>query len=322
MSDPTSGPPSSLRLEPGVDFHPAPLITRTLVYFLDLAASALITLALYRFFGLLLLSGLSGNTFLANTLSQSMFFIGGLGYWVVVPLATGATPAKMLFRMRIVPESNKSLSPTQVILREVIGQAATVLTLGLGFLLASRDPRLRGLNDRLAGTRLIQFKSPRPELYRIQDLCTVDKEGTLQSEAAGVMEIPGAESAASVDADTEETAAEKTAGSSLYTRPTGETAYERRIRAARGPTIEELGTALHRTAEMVAEGQLMQKVLDRKREDFVQKIKTADLGDPPTNAVSIIVELGKEGHLTRGELEEVRDILRRRLSSQAPQDQP
>jgi len=101
--------------------------------------------------------------------------------------------------------------------------------------------------------------------------------------------------------------------SSLYVRPAGETAQERKMRAARGPTIEELATALRRTAALVEEGQLMPKVMDRKREDFVDQIKTTDLGDSSVEAVKIIVALGKEGLLTREELEQVYDILRNRL---------
>lgn len=325
MTDPIPDFPSSLRLEPGADFHPAPLLVRTIAYVMDLVASVIITLALYQFIGQALLRAFGGNPFIAQVLGNSMYFIGGLGYWVFLPLGTGATPAKMLFHMRIVPESEKPLSPIQVLLREIIGHAATVLTLGLGFLIASRDPRLRGLNDRLAGTRLIQFTSPHPELYRVQDLCTVDKEGTLQSKSVQVAEVLVAEPADSAEIQAQPEAPPAAAPqepvsrtepekSSLYTRPTGETAHERKIRAAMGPTIEELAAALRRTAEMVTEGQLTQKALDRKREDFIDKVRTADLGDAPTDAISIIVELGKEGILTRSELEEVRDILRKRLS--------
>jgi len=369
-------PTVPLRLEPGVDFHPAPLPTRILAYLLDLAASVIITFALYRFGGLLLLRLMGGDTFIAQTFSQSMLFIGGLGYWVVLPLTTGATPAKMLFHLRIVPDVGKPLGPTQVILREVIGHVATVTSLGVGFLIAARDPHLRGLNDLLAGTRIIQLTPPRPELYRIHDLRTVDMEGTLVSDDARVVEevrvqkvgeglersveevipaeeiveiagqevtiseeevaeIAGQEAAISevepaIEMAAEiagqeaavsevEPAIEKTAEiaqppvSSLYVRPAGETAQERKMRAARGPTIEELATALRRTAVLVEEGQLMPKVMDRKREDFVDQIKTTDLGDSSVEAVKIIVALGKEGLLTREELEQVYDILRNRL---------
>jgi len=317
-----------LQLKAGVDYHPAPMLIRSLAYVMDLTASVLITLALYRFAGLFLRSAFSGNPFLASTFSQSMFFIGGFGYWVVVPMATGATPAKMLFRMRIVPEANSQISPTQIILREVIGQILTLLTLGIGFLIALRDENRKGLNDRLARTRLVQFTSPHPELYRVQDLCTVDNAGTLQSRKAGEFQITEAFDSATVEPieeippPIEEVLlpADSPEGRSLYVRQSDVTAYERKMRAAMGPTVQELSSALRRTAEMVDEGKLTQKVLDRKREDFVLKIRTADLGEPPDDSVREIVELGKSGLLTRKELAEVLEILRERLNPQASAD--
>ena len=61
-------------------------------------------------------------------------------------------------------------------------------------------------------------------------------------------------------------------------------------------------------------------MLDRKREDFVQKIRTIDLGVPPDDSVREIIELGKSGLLTPKELAEVLKILRERLSSQTSGD--
>ena len=263
-----------LQLKAGVDYQPAPILLRILAYAMDLVASVLITLALYRFVGLFLRSALSGNPFLANSFSQSMYFIGGFGYWVVVPLVTGSTPAKMLFHMRIIPEANIPIRPKQIILREIIGQILTVLTLGIGFLIALRDETRRGLNDRLARTRLVQFTSPHPELYRVQDLCIVDKDGTLQSRKAGESQSIEAFDSATIEpieafdsATIEPVEAFDSAtiepveeipppadflkDRSLYARQTDETAYERKMRAALGPTTQEFSSALRRTAEMV-----------------------------------------------------------------------
>ncbi len=333
MNEQIRNSPVPLQLKSGVDYRPAPSILRILAYVMDLAASVLITLALYTYIGLLLRNALSGNPFLANSISQSMYFIGGFGYWVAVPLAMGATPAKMLFRMRIIPEAKIPISPTQIILREIIAHILTVLTLGIGFLIALRDETRRGLNDRLAKTRLVRFTSPHPELYRVQDLCVVDKDGTLQSRKAGKFQSIEVFDSATVepidepivepiDEPIEEipSPADSLEGRSLYARQTDETVYERKIRAAMGPTIQEFSSALRRTAEMVEEGQLTQKVLDRKREDFVQKIRTVDLGVPPDDSIKEIIELGKSGLLTPKELAEVLKILRERLSSQASAD--
>ena len=101
---------------------------------------------------------------------------------------------------------------------------------------------------------------------------------------------------------------------SLYARPAAETAFERKQRAARGPTVLDLAEALRRTAELVAQGQLVQKVLDKKRLDFVAQMERIDLSEAPTESIRIVVELGREGLLTRDELETVRDILQNRLA--------
>ncbi|MFC1530563.1 hypothetical protein ACFL6R_07650, partial [Gemmatimonadota bacterium] len=100
---------------------------------------------------------------------------------------------------------------------------------------------------------------------------------------------------------------------SLYARPAAETAYERRLRAAQGPTVLDLAEALRRTAELVQQGQLMEKVLDRKRQDFLDQLGRIDLSASPAEAVRIIIELGREGVLTRDELIAARDILQKRL---------
>lgn len=341
-------------MKEGVDFQPAPVLARILAYLLDVVASVIITLALYRFIGGLFLNMFGSESFIGLTLSTSMWSFGGLGYWVVIPAATGATPAKMLFQLMIIPDSHRPLTLFQVIQREVIGHAVNIVTVGLGFLLALQDVKNRGLNDRIAGTRLIQFTSPQPDLYRIQDLSFDEDEGLLVSYEARVAEDTGAEPGdtepipdesspdeplpdepdspddGGVHADLkvadptgsagDATSAPESAGTdtaetgrSLYARPKAETAHERMIRAARGPTVRDLAEALRRTAELVEQGQLMPKVLDRKRGDFVEQMRTVDLGEDPAESVQIIVELGQEGLLTRDELQQVRDILRQRL---------
>jgi len=186
----TTAPP--LKIVEGVDFITAPLLSRFIAYILDMVATVIILLSLHRFVGVWLLNMLGNDSFTAMTINTSLWFIGGLGYWVVVPTVASATPAKMLFQLRILSESPGPLTPLQIIQREILGHAATILSLGMGFLyLVSRDPEGHALNDRLSGTRLVQFTSPRPELYKIQDLHADTTEGTwISYEAAGV-EDPG-----------------------------------------------------------------------------------------------------------------------------------
>ncbi len=138
----------------------------------------------------------------------------------------------------------------------------------------------------------------------------------------GVGDITAAPAAAGVDDTTAVPAAPdvppvpppKTG--SLYARPATETAYERRQRAAKGPTVLDMAEALRRTAELVRQGQLMEKVLDRKRQEFLAQMERIDLSASPAEAVRIVIELGREGVLSRDELIAVRDILQKRLAEQ------
>jgi len=326
---------------------PAPL-PRVLAWLLDAFASVIITLSLHRFLGTALLNMFGIDSIPGMILANSFWFIGGFGYWVVMPAWTGATPAKILFNLRVVSIRPEPLTPMQVILREVLGHAAMIATAGVGFVLAVRDPLGRGPNDRAADTRLIQFTSSRTELYLIQDLQLTGERDTLVSYAVNRVSGPdddtgesdAPDAAAGAATDTGAAAVEDPAGSaddtagmtggkapafapskplsrpttSVYAREKAETAFERRQKAARGPTVEEISEALRRTAALVAEGQLMPKVLARKRLDFIEQLARVQLGDDPKTAVQTIIALGREGILEREQLEQARDILKARLS--------
>ena len=75
-------------------------------------------------------------------------------YFTAFHFFTGQTPGKMLFGMRLERCDGSTLSLADAFLHSVGGLAA-LLTLGLGFWGACRDPQGRGWNDRFAGTRLV-----------------------------------------------------------------------------------------------------------------------------------------------------------------------
>ncbi len=322
-----SGP---LFLRRGEDWDIPQPLARILAWTMDAVASVVITLCLYRFVGGFLLNVFDHDSFLGLTLANSLWFIGGLGYWVITPAWSGATPAKMLFNLRIVPLAEAPLTPVQIVMREVLGHAAMIASAGLGFLAALRDPDGRGPNDRIAGTRLIQFTASRPELYRIQDLQAAPEEvDTYVSYTVQVLEAPPASPGAPEPAppgapDSPPTpssthpqaAARSRPGESFYARQGAGTAWERKQQAALGPTVAEISEALHRTAGLVRDGQLMPKVLERKRTEFIEQLARVRLGDDPTAAVRAVVELGRAGILEREQLELARDILKKRLSKQ------
>jgi uncharacterized RDD family membrane protein YckC len=364
-----------MRLEAGLDYVHAPLPSRILAYLVDAFASGIILFLVERFLRTGLTELLGPNSFMGQSLGMSLLFMVGLGYWVVTPAMSGATPGKIIFHLRIVPVSDQPMRLDQVILREVVGHALHLASAGIGFLMALQDPKLRALNDRLSRTKVIQLTPPRPALYKVQDLRTIDDEGTLLTDEAQVVKFMARGSPAVTVEETSETTVQTVAvdavddagqvetveevgtdqaeaaagrpgvervvepattepekvpepkpsppprpaaapiGDTLYARREGETARDRRLRAALGPTVEELAIALRRTAELVLEGTVAQKVLDRKRADFVESMKTVDLGESPNEAVKIVIELSREQLLLPGELQQIRDILRERLNS-------
>lgn len=305
-------------------------IPRAMAWIMDALASIVITLSLHRGVWILTSRLMEDGAFMTRTFTLSTWFIGFLGYWVVVPTATGGMPGMIMNRLRIVSESGKPLGLTQVVLRQVIGFIANAGTLGLGLFQAFRDPHVRSLADRIAGTRLVQFTIPLPEVYRAQDLVLDAERGILSSEiwfplggdgTAGARES-GGDLEDGVQREQPEMGAygpgPRPAGpsrSTLYARPTGESAWERKQRAARGPGPSDLGEALRNTARLVADGSLMQKVLDRKVEEFKEAMQTVSLEEGNAHAVQVLLGLHRDGILTKDDLKDLHGILKARKQS-------
>ena len=69
-------------------------------------------------------------------------------YWIRTVSVFGGSPAKLLLRLRVVDDSNgQKLDFRRTILREVVGKALGVLTLGFGFYMASFRKDHRSLHD-------------------------------------------------------------------------------------------------------------------------------------------------------------------------------
>ncbi len=76
------------------------------------------------------------------------------GYFTVFHFLTGQTPGKMLFRVRVESSDGEHISFSQAFLRSV-GGLFSLLIAGIGFLLILLNSQRRGLNDLLAGSRVI-----------------------------------------------------------------------------------------------------------------------------------------------------------------------
>jgi len=76
-------------------------------------------------------------------------------YFVFFWTQYGATPGKMVLKLKVVTPAGNMISLGQAIGR-YFGQMLSGLTLGIGFIMAGFDDEKRALHDRLADTRVIQ----------------------------------------------------------------------------------------------------------------------------------------------------------------------
>ncbi|HYO99596.1 MAG TPA: RDD family protein [Pyrinomonadaceae bacterium] len=112
-------------------------------------------------------------TLLARTLGGSARMTGeatlGFGYlaslgvlllnFLVLPVFTGATVGKWATGLRIERRDGERLGFGHATLRHTVGYLVSLLTLGLGFLLAAFDSEGRALHDRIAGTIVVRERS-------------------------------------------------------------------------------------------------------------------------------------------------------------------
>jgi uncharacterized RDD family membrane protein YckC len=76
--------------------------------------------------------------------------------FLVLPVFTGATVGKWATGLRIERMSGERLGFGHATLRHTVGYLVSLLTLGLGFLLAAFDAQGRTLHDRIAGTIVVR----------------------------------------------------------------------------------------------------------------------------------------------------------------------
>ena len=81
--------------------------------------------------------------------------------FVVLANLSGRTLGKWVAGLRIERKDGEALSVRRALLRHLVGYPLTILTLGLGFLVAAFDPQGRALHDWLAGTVVVRSRPPR-----------------------------------------------------------------------------------------------------------------------------------------------------------------
>ncbi|HJQ33863.1 MAG TPA: RDD family protein [Pyrinomonadaceae bacterium] len=81
--------------------------------------------------------------------------------FVVIAALTGRTLGKWLAGLRIERKDGEPQSYARALVRHLVGYPLTLLTLGLGFLLAAFHPQGRALHDLLAGTVVVRSRRTR-----------------------------------------------------------------------------------------------------------------------------------------------------------------
>ena len=79
----------------------------------------------------------------------------GISNTVLFPALSGQTLGMMICGLRIVRPNGLDAPAGRIVLRNTIGFLVTLLTLGIGFLMAAVTPRGRALHDYLSGTLVV-----------------------------------------------------------------------------------------------------------------------------------------------------------------------
>jgi uncharacterized RDD family membrane protein YckC len=98
-----------------------------------------------------------GLTYALSPSAAVRFSSAGLGflYTIFFWIRFGATPGKMILKLKVVTPDGGSLTPGRAVGR-YFAQILSALIIGIGFIMAGLDDEKRTLHDRIAGTRVIR----------------------------------------------------------------------------------------------------------------------------------------------------------------------
>ena len=107
------------------------------------------------------LLGEDGSKLLSSELSSAGWLIAiliALSNFLIFPMFTGQSIGKMLTGLQIVKKDGRAASLKNLLIRHFVGYPVTILTLGIGFLLAALNSKGRALHDYIAGTIVVYGK--------------------------------------------------------------------------------------------------------------------------------------------------------------------
>ena len=94
----------------------------------------------------------------SNSTAWFIAFLLGISNLIIFPGLSGQTLGMLMCGLRIVRSNGREAPIGRVVIRNTVGFLATVLTLGLGFLIAAFTPSGRALHDYISGTLVVYGK--------------------------------------------------------------------------------------------------------------------------------------------------------------------
>lgn len=104
--------------------------------------------------------GRDGGTSFLTVGYAAVLLVAVLNFVLLAGLS-GRTLGKWIAGIRIERRDGVPLSFGRALLRHLVGYPLTLLTLGVGFLLAAFSPQGRALHDLIAGTVVVRSRGPR-----------------------------------------------------------------------------------------------------------------------------------------------------------------
>ncbi len=150
-------PPISAPLQLYDNSRCAGFFRRLLAFAVDSLIAWLFTVLLSflaRILGFGALGFFTENVFFNFTAANVVGYLIITLYFVIFTKCIGATPGKMLLRIKVVSSELSPLSWWRIIYRETVGRYLSSLLL-VGYLVLAVDPQHRGFHDMLADTRVI-----------------------------------------------------------------------------------------------------------------------------------------------------------------------
>lgn len=92
---------------------------------------------------------------ISNNTAWLIAFLLGVSNLIIFPGLSGQTLGMMICGLRIVRSDGSDASVKRIALRNTVGYLATLLTLGVGLLMAVVTPSGRALHDYIAGTMIV-----------------------------------------------------------------------------------------------------------------------------------------------------------------------